>query len=589
MMTLELSANSQQLEVLTSGLGCGIPRVVELCSQALLAQGSLQAQVALISAAAHPSPVIAEKIRANAETLSGAFRQLLIHGSPAQKLTALTAIEITETFEPGPALVELVRSSPVGEVAERSASTLRQMAWHLHELTEHGREKRLHPTLSALAANYRPRIVAALSNGLELEVDHLQVDQIAVRELLIECLLIIARDDAPEIRRILWSSNASIREIVRHLMLHGTHPGIVRAIIGSLGHSYPHPRALDAVQERDDPEFVVELLKTVSRPTSPKMMQNLRQIGYVTWLTREPLDLSWIPGEYQAGVIHLVNHTRLSRECRRNVEDWLLRHGTTEGREAAAGSAAHHDEAMVKEVVRSSLDSSDSVVAAWACSQLKIHQFPDAARLLMEKLRSANAEVREVARHELREWFNAERMLELHESMTAEVGVQAGRMLLEVDDLALPTFEVELHHGIRHRRIRALMTIDKLGIEKELQSSLMTMLADLDPLVRRTVVDVLAKIPNLDSVLAIQYLTHDESHRVRDAAVSAYKRLQKVVESIDLSREATGTGELGLNEETPSVQRPLSPTDDSGILAWVHEDAGGGTSNRKRDSKEGRQ
>ncbi len=561
-MTLELASGNQRLDLLAIGLGSGVDRIEDACAQMLLADGSLPAQAMLIAAAARPSVCLGEKIRANADTLSVAFRQLLIHGTPTQAIAALDAIELTETLEPVPVVIELLRANVPQPVLDRAENLLRSMAWKLHELTEHGSEKRLHPTLAALAARYRLPIIEALSRALELEVDHLELQKANVRELFIECLMIIGPDDAPEVRRVLWSSNPSVREIVRHLMMSGTHPGILRSIIGSLGHNYPHPRALDAVQERDDPEFVVSLLMTISKPISQKLMQNLRQISSINWLSRESLDLSWIPGEYQAGIIHLINLTRLSRDCRRNVEEWLLRYGCSEAREVAVQSASQHDGDKVKEIVRSSLNSADSAVAAWACSQLKTQQFPDAARLLLEKLRCADREVREVARAELLEWFHAERMLEMQEAMTPEIGRHAGRLLLEIDDSALTTIELELNHAIRHRRIRALMAIDRMELIHETQAFLFKMLTDIDPLVRRTLVDILAKLPSLDSLLALQYLTRDESLRVREAAVVAFQRLKGSMGELNLASQ--------LSNHAETAERPVSSTDDSGILAWAN-------------------
>ncbi len=85
-------------------------------------------------------------------------------------------------------------------------------------------------------------------------------------------------------------------------------------------------------------------------------------------------------------------------------------------------------------------------------------------------------------------------MLEMQDAMTPEIGRHAGRLLLEIDDSALATIELELNHTIRHRRIRALMAIDRMELIHETQSFLLKMLTDIDPLVRRTLVDILAKL-----------------------------------------------------------------------------------------------
>jgi HEAT repeat protein len=182
--------------------------------------------------------------------------------------------------------------------------------------------------------------------------------------------------------------------------------------------------------------------------------------------------------------------------------------------------------ACVRGILFDSLDSEEEDVQAWATSQLRAQGVPEALKLLIERLDSPLAAVREAARGELNS-FNLDLLLSIFDHLDPKVCAQAGRLVQKIDPDCHQKLVAELNNPIRRRRIRAARAARQLGLAHEVQSSLLMMLSDADTQVRRTAAEVLADLPNAEVVAGLSALLNDQSPRVREAAEQSLEAIHK--------------------------------------------------------------
>src|SRR5690606_20621406 len=118
----------------------------------------------------------------------------------------------------------------------------------------------------------------------------------------------------------------------------------------------------------------------------------------------------------QPKLVSLLKHTGLPERKKLRVMEWLIKHGETEGRQAAAEALAADSNQAVQDIVIDGLYSEDVEVQAWATGQLRSKGIPQAFELLIERLDSPVPEVQEAARTELGD-FNLKRLLDLFDQI----------------------------------------------------------------------------------------------------------------------------------------------------------------------------
>lgn len=515
--TLRTLGTASATQLLITALDSPHAAIREAAGTALLESPDARGHTELLLRLAAFPTEFYEKVRSATPKLSPVYRRLLLNGSTEQAVRTLHGMRLSEQFEP---LSHAVQSLWAGHdrPLDDAAETIRWAVYRLYELREGARESGA--TALAVAAL---RHVDALTLALGGALDHW--DELSHGDLVVEGLLILGGVNDPTVRKVLWNGAPPVKELAVQALMTGKHPGLMRLVVDSLATNYPHPKAFEALCRRRDPEFVATLLQAVQKKSGGRLHQNLGQVASIDWLAEDPLDLSIVPPVLQAAVLTLTAHARVPVEVRRNVEEWILRHGCPDARVAATSGASTLEETLVQQVVIESLESPDAGIEAWACTQLRSHNIPGAVMLLIDRLQNPALEVREAARRELFPLFNTARLLELYQDLPAAFGPRAGELLFQVDRDAEASLAHELRHPIRHRRIRAALAVDRLHLQGIAMSALIEMVHDPDALVRRTVSEVLGHWPALESRLALEKLATDASPRVRETAAAALKQL----------------------------------------------------------------
>jgi len=335
------------------------------------------------------------------------------------------------------------------------------------------------------------------------------------RETVVELILALGGPGHEITQNMINNQSSECRALAKDLLMTSRHPGVMKFVLDSLSRTYPPARVIDALQKRDDPEFVLATLRWVPRRWTNTQERNLRQIESISWIGSSDQVFTIVPEELQTAMLTFVLSTGISREEKSEIRQWLVRFGSPEARAAAAEILKELDSETVQEIVCDSLESEDPEVQAWATKQLRSQHVPDALQKLIDQLDNPSVSVQEVARQELH-GFDLECLLSRQEVLSPRARGNASRLLEKVDPGYLTKLVNELHNPIRRRRLRAIRGTLAFGWNVEVTDELLGLLQDDDTLIRRAAVEVLAPVHPADVISALAALKNDPSERVRD-------------------------------------------------------------------------
>jgi len=180
----------------------------------------------------------------------------------------------------------------------------------------------------------------------------------------------------------------------------------------------------------------------------------------------------------------------------------------------------------VQDLVLNGIDSGEEEVQAWATTQLRVCKIPQTFEMLIERLDSPLAQVREAARAELGD-FNLQRFLSVFDENETEVCHRAGQLMQKIDLDFINQLRREVEHPIRTKRLRAIRAAGAMQLQTHLVDSLLKQLEDEEPSVRRATVDVVKFILRGDVIAALTRVSqHDKNARVRENAVRAWQQMK---------------------------------------------------------------
>jgi hypothetical protein len=510
MAVLAASGAVRAVEALVMALD--VPREAVQCAaaRALIGRTLLNGHLELLVRFDRLPASVREIIHTGSDHFEPALRQMLLHADAVARRQALHIIDETFQFTQIPHLLELLRQPALGE-APRVSEVLGHLLDRLYDAHVSVRAAELGvPAAEALRRIALTHLDAAVTN----------FDQFAITDSLVLGVLTLGEPHHPAVKRTLWHGPPGCRELAARLLLESRHPGVLRHIALSLLQAYPHPKIFEVLGQRCDPELIAALLRGCTGRLSAQQQQNLRQIEALPWLDVSTEMLATIPPALHPALVNFVAHTRLPPTMKTAVHEWLLRHGTPDGRDAARAHLPSIVEDVVQHVVLESLHDDDVQVQAWAVHQLRLHAVPETFALLIERLDNPNPDVQRAAREELSS-FNTERVLELSEQFSPEESHVAGRLVQKVDPEVTLKLRRLLAQPIRQKRIRVARQVVRLGLQGVVPEAFVAMTDDLDPMVRRAAVAALGHLPMRDAHVALRHLQNDPHPRVREEAHAA--------------------------------------------------------------------
>ncbi len=511
---LAQSRNSHAVNALILALDVDDPDIRERAVSALLEQQSARGLVEVIRRNATHTPAIRKRLESHSSALEAAIKQCLLHGNHELQYSALEFVKLSSDFRQIPTLVSLFDNSrSVNHQPELIIQTLRYLVGRLYEyFLDKSVDSVYSRSFLKNAEQIRRDVLSALASAAE----HYQ--EFDRPEEIVESLLILGDVSDPAIRKIMWHSDGVTREYVEQVLKESKHIGVMQLICDFTEVNYPNSKALEAIAEREDPEFISHLLRWLPDKPSDLVLTNFKQIGKVVWLRANRQNLKKIPQALQTAVIRLISLIDLDLASKKQAQKWMLQYGTTEAKEAAIGILRNLDSMEVTEMVLESLDSEDPIQQAWATCQLRSNQVPDAINLLVNKIDSPLEEVREAARQELFS-FDVDYVLEHYEEFNAQVWPAVGKLLMKLNPKTVLEFSRAMAHPLRKRRTQAARCVHALNLHDQLIPALASLIEDPDDTVRRTSAEILATLELPAARQALVPLVTDDNARIREIAV----------------------------------------------------------------------
>jgi hypothetical protein len=538
--TFELLAESKStaaVDLLLTALDSKYAVIHDKAVAALLRRGTTRCQTEVIRRLTTLTTAGRRLLEEQGLRLSSTLRQCLLHGDAELRVNALEVVTAAECYDQASTLLQILQKADDPAHAE-ACQALATLVNRLYEQLTLGGGRR--PGVDRFQRNL-PQIRQTILSALDGACN--QFETLSCKAEVVEAVLVLGEPDTFAVRKVLLQNVPACRELASYLLMSSTHPGVMRLLMEFMKHNYPIPKALEAFEQRSDPEFICYVLREFPERPSENQQKNFKQLTSVDWLTRQLLPLSAVPPSLHEPLVWFVQATGVSPEEKIDIYKWILLHGGMQGRVAAGKILETADPSCVRGILFDSLDSEDEDVQAWATGQLRAQGVPEALRLLIERLDSPLPAVREAARGELN-GFNLGLLLNIFDHLDPKVCRRCGVLLRKIDPECQQKLIEELNNPIQRRRIRAARAARQLGLAREVQSCLLLMLSDADSQVRRTVAEILADIPNANVVAGLTALLNDPSPRVREAAEQSLEAihaqgLEPVPRDVDRQRHAT--------------------------------------------------
>ena len=498
------SASLSAVDVLLAALDSASPRFRELAVTALLRRSSSRGHIEVIRRLETLGSEAQQAVERSMLQIAAAIRQSIQHGDDELRRNAIELVRRTESYDLIPPLLDvLIAGKRALDAATVLAELVNRLYEHLHASPDAARPLRN-------VSQVRQKVLLSLDQAI---VAAPQPEQLT---MVIESILILSEIDTPAARRVLGQAGPACREVALRTLGTSSHPGVMQLLVDAMAGAYPSPKMLELFETREDVEWVSFLLRWFPTRLNQQQQKNFRQLKSVAWLS-DPLLLNLLPPPLHAPLVDFVAATGLPYDDKLNVQEWLLRNGNPQGRLAAAHALSSLDEESIQDILFDGLNSEDPEVEAWAVGQLRSHGVPQAFSLLIGRLDSPIPAVRDAARAELSS-FSLDRLLGLFEQLDPGVCRSAGRLIRKIEPDCLKKLVAELNSPVRRRRIRAARGAQALGLHADLVPTLLAMLDDTDPMVRRSTLEVLSDVRTAEAVEGICRHLEDESPRVRETA-----------------------------------------------------------------------
>jgi HEAT repeat protein len=196
--------------------------------------------------------------------------------------------------------------------------------------------------------------------------------------------------------------------------------------------------------------------------------------------------------------------------------EYLLQHGKSGGRRAAAEALDQFRGADANLLALQALDDKDPEVQAKILAQLRGRGIPGALARLVEVIDSPHEIVRNAARKCLAE-FSFARYLASFDLLDEDVRTSTGDLVKKVDSQTIGLLRAELNSPVRSRRLRGLAVARALELVAEVEDAILSQMTDEDHMVRAEAAAALGMSSSQAAREALSEALGDRSPAVQDA------------------------------------------------------------------------
>jgi len=437
--------------------------------------------------------------------MQSALRESLLTENERLCDSACRVILMGRVYQLIPTLVEVAENLPHRHSAQAAASLLQLSSLLQQETLAHHQDKTCEPAL------VRRQVLPALEKSLSRYGEHLRLE-------IIDAFLLLTPSSNDNFRKIIQDpTHPCHRPVVESLATSAVVPTL--ELLTQLLHDTNIPRpALEIIAHRSDRKFLDHLLHGIGSPVSLRVLENLRKLQAIDWLSPSRDVLLELDGQAQITAIeiakaHCADQTKLLSLLR-----FLLEKGQPEARRATCDALVAFSDPFVDKLVVKSLADPDPRVQAAAVRQLRQRSIHDAMERLVALLDDPAPEVRAAARSSLAE-FSFSRYRESFDMMDDSTRQKIGRLVLKIDPTSLDQLMRMLGSPSHSVKLQALQLADALDAADMVVEQLAHLLEDPDVAVRTDAAAVLGSCHRPEALqLLCQAAEGDPNLSVREAA-----------------------------------------------------------------------
>ncbi len=383
-----------------------------------------------------------------------AFRQALRQSDVALIRRTLAAVRFGSLVEHLPIVAELLNAeSP--DVARDAFDTFLIIAEQFYELLSHS---------AAGSRSGRLDLGRLRDETLEaMAVACSQIGSLSDPQSVVEHLLALGTPRHPAIVKVMRHDTAECRAFVESVLAASHHPGVMKTLFEFLSEPYPPRTAFEAIGDREDPEFIAALLRWFPEHPTAIQLANFRQVDSVNWLS-SPEKIAALPEALQGKLPAFILATGIPEPRKMELQEWLLRNGSAEGRRGATQVLDRLDFDTMRRILLDGLDSTDDDVSAWATTQLRPRHVPGAFQILIERLDSSSEVVRQAAREQLK-GFTIEHVISTHERLSPTICRHLGELVRKIDPDCVAKLTAVLTGPVQRQRIATAQAVARLGLD----------------------------------------------------------------------------------------------------------------------------
>lgn len=394
----------------------------------------------------------------------------------------------------------------------QAAATIVQLANYLHQ------EKVTRPTERTCEPSIVLRnVLPALEQSMARYGEHERLE-------IVDAFLLLAPPTNPTLLKILGDPAHPGHQIVLNAL--GTSAAVpVFELLAQLLHDTTLPQAaLCVIANRLDRKFLQFLLPNIGAPVSLRVLDNLRRLLAIHWLSDGRDVLLELDGRAQSIAIELARNGCVDRATYLSLLKFLLNEGQPDGRRAACEALADFHDRYLDPIILRTLEDGDARVQAAAVRQLRHRGIHDAMERLVTLLDHPAIEVRDAARTSLAE-FNFTRYRGAFDTMDEATRNKIGRLVAKVDPTAIPRLAEALTSPALSNKLRSLEMVHAMDVADLLFDRLAFLIDDPDVGVRTDAAIVLGESHQLEALQLLYRAEEDASPSVREAASRSIERI----------------------------------------------------------------
>ncbi len=550
---LKTTGNRAAGEVLIRALDSPCPEIRKGAVLALMARGEMAGHRVILERIDPASDEWRGQLNSLPSPFVSSLRRFLIDGDPRLREKVCHFLCETEQFEFVSFLANLLENrqcEPRSVIAHTLSDLCRRLRQHLDRANEGQR------------GQHYERMVEQLRRSLLLSVERYPRHE--CREIL-DSLLLLTEEHPELITPIINNRGHPAHRLLLEVLSRETGPHILAIVCYFLHRQDPPGEIMAIIGRRTDLPFVRRLLSTVGSQPNSVVQRNLKRFCQFRWLKDIPSLLGQLDDTKQQAIPALVAHSQIPRDEALRVIGHVLLHGQPAGRRAAAKALAGFHGVEANALTVQAMRDPDPGVQEAIIPQLRHRGIFGALPYIISKLDSPHPMVRRAARKTLRE-FTFTRFLQVWDMLPPEVRRETGALVKRVDPRTTLLLRAELLSPFRLRRLRALEIAQELELVARLESSIISLLQDDDPVIRAEAAAALAHTESGASYQALLEALNDVNMFVRSIVEETLEKRRRRMESQEgrgkdvPSQEPRSQPPVGVSNEADGAHLDTSST-----------------------------